>query len=300
MNWILLTLASAVLLGLYDFVKKLSLKDNAVPIVLLASVCVAASLWTPLIIWSHLSPHSFPTSLLLVRPLESQGHFLLAAKSLLVGTSWSLAFAALKHLPLSIAGPIRSTSPLWTIVIAVMFFAERPQPGQWVGVIVILLSFYAFSLVGMREGIRFHRDRWVLCMLAATVLGAISSIYDKYLLQTVALDVATVQAWFSVYLVPVMLPWALQWAWKDRKRTPFRWKPTIPLIAIALLLADFCYFSAIDQPGALIAVISPVRRTSLIIPFAIGILFFGERNGKAKGMCVLGLLLGVFLISLSS
>lgn len=297
MNWILLTIASAVLLGFYDVFKKTSVRENAVPICLLASTSIGALCWMPMLCWHFLAETAFPLEFLNVQQLSLAQHVLIVAKSILVGMSWSFAFASLKHLPLSIAGPIRSTSPLWTILIAVAFLGERPATLQWFGIIVVLFSFYAFSLVGRREGIHFHRDRYVAYMIVATLLGSFSSIYDKYLLQVVKIDTPTLQAWFSVYLVPVMLPMAAHWYVKNRHQSPFQWRHTIPLIAISLLTADFLYFSAVAQPDALISIISPIRRTAVLIPFLLGIRFFGEKNFRAKAICVVGLLFGVVLLS---
>jgi drug/metabolite transporter (DMT)-like permease len=299
-NWITLTILSAILLGVYDIFKKISVHNNAVPIVLLASVCCGAVIWSPLMIWGSISPVTFPSELLRIQPLTVDQHQLVIMKSILVGASWSLAFAALKHLPLSLAGPIRSTSPLWTILIAVAFLNERPNAIQWLGIATVIGSFYAFSLVGKREGIRFHRDRWVWCMIAATLLGSLSSIYDKYLLQDQKIDAATLQAWFTVYLVPVMCPLAAYWFWHDRRRVPFQWRWTIPLIAIFLLTADFLYFTAVADPDAIISIVSPVRRSAIVIPFLLGILYFGEKNFRQKAICVMGLILGVVLIARGS
>ena len=44
MIWILLSLGSAILLGFYDIAKKLSVRQNAVPVVLLANVSVGAAI----------------------------------------------------------------------------------------------------------------------------------------------------------------------------------------------------------------------------------------------------------------
>jgi drug/metabolite transporter (DMT)-like permease len=295
-TWIVLTIASALLLGFYDYFKKRAVRDNAVPVVLLLSVSTAAVIWAPWVGLAHSAAGAWIPDLLRVRPLSALEHVMVLAKAALVGASWTLAFIALKHLPLSVAGPIRSTSPMWTILIAVGLLGERPSPRQWLGLAVILGSFYAFSLAGRREGIHFHRDRWVLSMVAATLLGSLSSIYDKYLLQTVGLDVASLQAWFSIYLVPVMIPLAWHWHHHRRRRTAFQWRWSIPLIAITLLLADFAYFSALTQPEALVSLVSPLRRTSVVIPFLLGIFLFGEQNFAGKAVCVVGLLVGVFLL----
>ncbi|QDT07154.1 EamA-like transporter family protein [Rubripirellula lacrimiformis] len=297
MGWIALSVLSAIFLGFYDIAKKSSVRDNAVPIVLLLNVVTAALVWLPAVVASSAGFDTAGGGLAGLTDLPLQHHGLLMAKSLLVGTSWTLAFFAMKQLPISIATPIRATSPIWTIAIAVLAMGERPSWGQWGGIAIIVASFTAFSRVGKREGIRFHRSPAVLLMIAATLLGAVSSIYDKYLLQSIQISPSATQAWFSIYLVPVMLPLAIRWWRGDRAAKPFQWRWSIPLIAVFLLIADWLYFTAVSDPDALISVISPVRRTSVIVSFLFGILRLGELNWQAKLVCIGGILAGVFLIS---
>ncbi len=297
MNWILLSLSSAIFLGLYDIAKKSAVRNNAVPPVLLLNVVTAFIIWSGPLLLSQTAPQWIPFSSIVVESINWQQHGLLAIKSLLVGVSWILALYALKHLPISVAAPIRATSPLFTILVAVVWMGERPGLGQWAGVTVILASFYAFSVVSSREGIQFHRDRWVGCMMLATVLGASSALFDKYLLQTVKLRPSTVQAWFSAYLVLVMIPLAVKWYRTERLQSPFEWRWSIPMIAVLLLISDFLYFSAIEKPDALISLISPVRRISLIISFMAGILLYGEKNWRPKAICITGLLIGVYVLN---
>jgi drug/metabolite transporter (DMT)-like permease len=243
-----------------------------------------------------LNPDAVPL-VLRMHSVGLHGHLLLAFKSCLVGISWTLAFFAIKHLPISIATPIRSTSPFWTVIIAIGLFQERPSTGQACGVLLILAAFVAFAFVGKREGVLFHSDRWVGLMVLATLLGSLSAIYDKYLLQIAKINPATVQAWFSVYLVPVMMPLWIWWWKKDRVKQPFTWRISIPMIAVCLLIADFSYFTALSNADALISVVSPLRRTSVLIPFLFGVLWMGEKSWLAKLACIIAILLGVYVIS---
>jgi drug/metabolite transporter (DMT)-like permease len=165
-------------------------------------------------------------------------------------------------------------------------------------VLVILAAFYAFAVAGALEGVHFTRNKWVGCMALSTFIAACSSLYDKYLLQSTRLDVPTVQAWFSIYLVPVVAPLYL-W-WKSRTRgsdVRFRWEWGVPAIAWLLLAADYLYFSALRADGALIAVISPLRRTAVVVSLTGGILLFGEHGFRRKALCVAGMLVGVVLLS---
>ena len=136
-------------------------------------------------------------------------------------------------------------------------------------------------------------------MLVATLLGSLCALYDKYLLQVERLSPVAVQAWFSIYLVPVMLPLVIRWR-RDRHRTPFQWRWSIPMIAVLLLVADYAYFKAVADPEALISVISPLRRSSVLVAFAFGILQLKEKNGSTKAPCIGAILLGVYLLSAGS
>lgn len=296
MSWLLLSLASAFLLGFYDYFKKVALHDNAVLPVLFGSVAAGAVVWLPFVLWSAVAPDTLPTEFLHVTGVSARGHLMLFAKAALVGASWLCGYIGIKSLPLSIATPIRATGPLWTILMAVLLFRESPTPRQWIGVAILLISFFAFTFVGRREGIHFHRNKAVFFMIAATLLGAASSLYDKFLLQTADLTPSQVQAWFTIYTTLILLPPLGLWmTWRNRH--PFHWHWAIPVIGITLLAADILYFTAIAQPDALISLISPVRRASVIVSFLLGIFLFRERHIRSKGACIVGIITGVILLS---
>lgn len=295
-TWLVLTIASALLLGLYDYFKKSAVQDNAVIPVLTISASIGTAIWLPFVIWSACSPETLPSPALDVCRLDARGHGLLLAKALLVGFSWYCGYRGIRTLPLSIAAPIRATAPLWTILLAVMLFGESPTARQWAGVGLILVDFFMFSRIGKREGIHFHRDTGVWFMIAATISGAVSALYDKYLLQNAAIPPGTVQAWFSIYLMVPLLPALALWK-RSNSRHPFQWRWSILAIGITLIGADLLYFTAIAEPGALISLISPVRRTSVIVSFLLGIFLFGEKNLAAKSMCIAGIIAGVVLLA---
>src|SRR5690606_32291001 len=140
----------ALFLGVYDLFKKQAVTANAVLPVLFWAQVAAAAVWAPLVVLAWASPGALPT-LLEVAPLGVVDHLRLFAKSVLVGASWIFAYFALKHLPISLASPIRATSPLWTLAGAVILLVERPSPGQWLGISVTIGGFLLLSLAGRRE-----------------------------------------------------------------------------------------------------------------------------------------------------
>ena len=231
-----------------------------------------------------------------VAPIDGLGHLRICAKAGLVVSSWVLAYAALKHLPISVGAPIRATGPLWTLVGAMLIFGENPRWVQWGGIALVFAGYYAFAVAGKIDGIRFTRNRWIYAMLGATVLGGVSSLYDKYLIQNCGYSAATVQWWFAVYIMVVLTPWVLAWWWPRREENPFVWRWTIPLVGVLLIAADAAYFFALQDPEALVAILSALRRTSVIVSFVVGAWLFREVGLKRKAWALLLILFGVAAI----
>jgi bacterial/archaeal transporter family protein len=297
MSWIVLGALSALFLGVYDLFKKQAVTGNAVLPVLFLSSLVSAVIWLPgILLSSGESTRPLLPAMLQVETLTWREHAMLLLKAMIVSASWVSTYFAIKQLPLSIASPIRSTAPLWTLFGALLIYGEQPSVNQGLGIALTLISFLALSIVGQSEGIQFRKNLWVGLMVLGTVIGSASALYDKYLLSGTSLSPAATQAWFSVYLAVVLaLP---AWGWLKRwwPRAEFQWKWSIPLISLSLLFADFAYFTALKDPEALISVLSSLRRANVLITFFAGILLFREKQFRAKLPCVLGILLGAILI----
>jgi transporter family protein len=292
--WIILGLCSAIFLGVYDAVRKKVLKSNPVLPVLFLATATGASIFLPLIILSRLGliDEGF---LLYVPRAGFNVHFLAILKSILVASSWILAYNALNMLPLTIVAPIRSTAPFWTLIGAIIIFSERLNLIQWMGVILVLAFFFFFALAGKKEGIIFHKNKWIFAAVGATLLGAVSSLYDKYLFRLY--DHMFIQAWYQLYMVPILLI-ALMLMWYPRRefKTPFNWNFSIHMIGILLVVSDFLYFYALTDSDSLISILSVLRRSSVVVAFTAGAVYFRENNLKRKGFALIGILVGVFLI----
>lgn len=292
MSWILAALLSAVFLGLYDLSKKQALNGNAVVPVLFLSTLCGAVIWAVLLLQQWIHPGLEP-SWLSVEPLTPKQHLMVLGKAGIVSASWICSYFGVRHLPLSLAAPIRATGPLFTFAGAILILAERPSWVTTLGIGITLLSFLALSLAGKKEGIHFHKNPWVGMLMLGTLFGACSGLYDKFLMSSQHIKASTLQAWFSLYLVPVLFPFALGWYQNWWPRNRFDWRWSIPLIALALLVADFLYFDALRNPDALIAIVSSVRRGSTLVAFAGGILLLGEPHWKRKLPAVLGIVAGI-------
>lgn len=303
--WLLLAFLSAALLGFYDTFKKKSLRNNAVIPVLFLNTLFSTLIFLPFIVLSA-SSHTLDGSMFYVPQMGWAAHRFILLKSVLVLSSWIFGYFAMKHLPLSIVGPINATRPVLVLVGALLVYGERLNLWQWAGVLLAILSFFLLSRSGRKEGIDFKHNRWILCLIIAALLGAASGLYDKYLMASVqdggvGLNRMVVQSWYNIYQMVLMgIILCIIWFPKRWQSTPFRWDGAIVFISIFLSLADFAYLYALSLPGAMISVVSMVRRGSVIVSFITAVLFFRERNVKAKAIDLLLVLLGMICLYIGS
>ena len=303
--WLVLAFVSAALLGFYDVFKKKSLKGNAVIPVLFLNTLFCSLIFIPLIIASAAGVMDESNTFYIpVAGWAAQKYILL--KSCIVLSSWIFGYFGMKHLPITIVGPINATRPVMVLIGALLVFGEELNLYQWIGVILAILSFFMLSRSGKKEGIDFKHDKWIYFIVAASVLGAVSGLYDKYLMASienggVGLDRMVVQSYYNIYQFFMMgCMMMLLWYPKRKQTTSFRWDWCIILISIFLSAADFVYFYALSLDGAMISIVSMIRRGSVIVSFLFGAMVFREKNLKSKVIDLLLVLLGMVFLYIGS
>ena len=288
MTWWLLAFCSAALLGGYDSFKKISLKDNAVVPVLLLNTVLSAIIFSPFLFTTGWGGWAVQKFILL--------------KSALVLSSWMAGYFAMKNLPLTIVGPINATRPVLVLLGAIFIFDEHLNALQWGGVILAMVAYFLMRLSGHKEGIK-PGNKWLVCLILAVILGAASGLYDKFLMspERLGIDRSQVLAWYTLYQAGMMaLVLVFLWLPVRRKTTPFRWDWSIPFISIFLCGADYLYMQALSQPDALIAVVSMIRRGSVLVSFAIGAFILKEKNIRSKALDLVLLLASMVLLYFGS
>ncbi len=231
--------------------------------------------------------------------MGAEAHLRVVLKSVIVLSSWICGYYAIKHLPLTIVGPINATRPVMVLVGAMTLFGERLNPWQWAGVSLSLVSLFLLSRAGRKEGIRFERNRWIFLLLLAAITGAMSGLYDKHIMRS--LNPIFVQSWYNFYQA-IMMSIVVSLLWLPRRKTtaPFHWSWAIPVISIFLSLADFAYFFALKDSDAMISIVSMVRRSSVVVSFAFGALMLREKNLRAKALDLVFILIGMIFLYLGS
>lgn len=301
--WLSFAFLSAVLLGFYDSCKKQALGGNAVIPVLFLNTLFCSLIFVPFIVLSYCSP-VLDDSIFKVADYGGwavQKWILL--KSVIVLSSWTLGYYGMKHLPLTIVGPINATRPVLVLLGAMLIFGEKLNCLQWTGVLLAVVSFFMLSRSGKKEGIDFEHNVWIYAVVGAAILGAVSGLYDKFLMNPngLALDKMAVQSWYNIYQCGMMgVMMMLIWYPNRRKTTHFRWKWSIIFISIFLSVADFVYLYALSMPGAMISIVSMVRRGSVIVSFLFAALVFKEKNLRSKALDLALVLLGMVFLYLGS
>ncbi|MDU1891074.1 MAG: DMT family transporter [Dysgonomonas sp.] len=297
--WLALAFVSAFFLGCYDICKKKSVDGNAVIPVLFLNTLFCSALLLPFVLISGFAPDVLQDTIGYVPSVSIETHGYIFIKSIIVLTSWIFGYFAIKHLPLTITGPINATRPVMTLLGALFIFGERLNLYQWIGVIITIISFFLLSMSGRKEGISFHKNKWVFFMMLAAIAGAASGLYDKFLMQQ--FSSTAVQFWFNTYQWMLMfIIMMVLWYPKRKKTTPFRWKWSIILVSIFLTVADFVYFYALTDSEAMISIVSMVRRSSVLVSFAGGVIFFQEKNLKGKAIDLVLIIVAMFFLYLGT
>ena len=292
-RYLVLILLSAFILGIYDIFKKSAVRDNAV---------------LPVLFFSNLTGMIFFMAL-----AAAQGKFveyatgfsgiwqfsMIFLKTLIVATTWALAFYAMRELPISIASPIRATAPFWTFIGSLIWFREFPNLLQGIAMIVIFVGYYMFTVISKMDGINFKKHKGFHCIILATLIGSLAALFDKYLMGVLHVPKTTVQFYFIIELVLIFGVSCLIHRVVSKERTPFKWRWSIAMVGMLLVVTDYVYFAAVSIPGVQIAILSLIRRSSCIVTFVIGYKYFKEGNFKIKLCALIMFLIGIALLAIA-
>ncbi len=296
--WVTGALLSSFLLGIYYIFQKSALKGNAVLSVLFISTAISSLLFLPLILLSKTGVLGIE-NFFYVPSGNLQEHLAVMLKSCIVFSSWFCGYYAIKHLSITLVGPVKASQPVLTLLGATLILGEHLNGYQWIGVLLGIASLYFMSRTSKSEGIDFKSNKLVWLLFLSVIFGAISGLYDKHLM--LRYDRMFVQSWYLLYqtFLTGLFFLLLQ---KNRifGNAKFQWRNSIPFIAIFLSMADLVYFWALSQEGAMISIISMIRRSSVLVSFLGGVFIFKESNIKAKAFDLILILIGLIFLYIGS
>ena len=284
--WVILSLISAFLLGFYDIFKKQTVVNNAIVPVLFYSTMISSALFLPLVLLSQYKPYIFSgdfMSKLFIEPMTFRQHLLIMGKTALILCSWMFSYSAMKHLPITVVGPVNQLRPAITVILMFIVFRESLTWLQGTGVVLAIISFYFMNRSGKIEGINFRSDKWVYMLLGSAVLVALSGVYDKFLLSKESISPSTIQAWYTLYdFIMMAVIFFLIW-FPRRKEQAFEWRWGIVAMAVFVTVADVIYLTGLKQEAAVVVIIPLILYgVRLLVSFVYGIFGFKERNIRSK------------------
>ena len=276
--WLWMTLGSALMLGIYDVFKKQALKNNSVLWVLLAATALSTLFLSP-----------FLSS----GPVED--HLRLILKAVLVTTSWVSGLIGLKLLPITTVSTLKASRPFFVVLFSIVLFGEQLNGWQWGGVALALLALTLLSVSSKKEGIAFSKSKGIAAMAVSILAGVASALYDKHMIA--GMEPLFLQSWGNFYITVLLAICVGVKALVDgQKREKFHWDWLIVVIAVFITGADMLYFFALKQEGALLSVISLMRRCSVVVTFVVGAIVFREHRVKEKAVDLAILLAGMALL----
>jgi transporter family protein len=275
-----MALASAVLLGVYDVAKKSALKRNGVYFILLLATALSALFVSPFLTLGN-----------------GSDHLRLIFKAVLVTASWVSGMIALQLLPITTVSTFKTSRPMFVVLFSILLFGERLIWQQWLGVAAVLLSLWLLSVNSEREGISFKGNKGFWALVVSIFTGVASALWDKHIMS--GMQPLFVQSWTNIYITLLLALIMLLRRCKGISE-PVRWDWTIVLIALLITGADMLYFFSLKEDGALLSVISLIRRSSVIITFALGAALFKEKRIAQKAGVLLLMLAGVTVLMVGS
>ena len=145
----------------------------------------------------------------------------------------------------------------------------------------------------------FKKHKGFHCIILATLIGSLAALFDKYLMGVLHVPKTTVQFYFIIELVLIFGVSCLIHRVVSKERTPFKWRWSIAMVGMLLVVTDYVYFAAVSIPGVQIAILSLIRRSSCIVTFVIGYKYFKEGNFKIKLCALIMFLIGIALLAIA-
>lgn len=284
---ILFALISAFLFGLQDVLKKRVLKkeDSFEFLTLLYIVSFLLLL-----------PFSFKLSF----DLSFNVVFLIVLRSLIMIVAIVSFTKALKYLPISTVLPLSNFKPVFALIFAFFFLAEKISLFQILGVLIIISGSYILDSNGSIKKYRrplkaLIRSKYVHYILAFSVFYSLGAILSKTILySTDSFSLLFYHSFFSM-IIYLMIRFVYNRSIKDLRKGWDLAGVWIFLIAILGVGASYVSFLAFASADSKVAIIVPIIQLSTLIG-VLGGVFFKEDHILIKSVACILMIIGVLLL----
>ena len=274
--WIWLVLAYGLLKGGREGMKKAALKKNHSTEILF---------FYTLIGWVFTLP--FCGEAFALAP-----HFILFAfiKAAVVCAAWLCAFAALKHISVSLYGIMDLSRMVFSTLLGVFVLGESFTFAKAVGMLLVVAG---LTLVNLKRG---GGGEMTLTVFIAAMLNcffnAVSGTMDKVLMQY--MTSAQLQFWFMLFMTVIygviLLVRREEVAWRTLATNYW-----VPLMSISLIVGDRMLFEANAHPNSEVTLMTVVKQCSVLVTVLVGWICYREKHIVYKLLCTLLVLAGIFV-----
>jgi len=290
MPWLAFALISAVLFSLNDIIRKEALmKVKPYPFVLGFSI-LGVIIFAPI---AYLNADIFvPQNIL----------YMLAFLSVLNAASTILIIEAFSKWEASKVAPLENLSPLFLVVLAYVFLGEILSSNQLFGIFLIVGGAIFLEWeehFRLKEMLHKSKDRTIILhILGALFIWSVMSIITKQLLQTI--DAYTLLLFVLVFTAMIFTGWIAVTQRKVLRETLESFKKNRKFMFGSTILDYSSYLFilwAIAVPGALVALIIPVRRLSTLFTVVFGGKLLHEHRLKERAAASLIMIVGVYFVA---
>jgi drug/metabolite transporter (DMT)-like permease len=204
---------------------------------------------------------------------------------------------ALKGLDTNLGGILNALTPLWVLLIGVLFFKKRSNPQKTLGV---LCGFAGISLLFISKGhISLHNVELSLFIVAATMMyGMNINIVDKYMKDIPSLYIGTVSTLGIGICYILLLSIGINNEYGQAAFTTINWNEKHVWFAVALGVLNTALSNVLFYQLVKISSASFASMVTYVMPFVtiIVALFIGEKIATQSLFCLAFILFGVYLV----
>lgn len=281
MTYIVLTVISALFLSLYDFFKKVSVRNNKDVHVVLFFYTFVAFLLSIIYV-----DKAFSTDLKYI------GFTLLKAS--VISMSWFLTTKAVSKLDVGIVTPFSMLGTIFTTIFAWVLFNQAIGLVQIGGSLIILLGLILLSRLQLKDKKENNDYRYLILLIVASFLSSISAMIDKTVLSN-GVHKGAVLFWFFFFLASIYFIVCLLRK-KNIGYTNFKSNLWVVAVGASIFFADFFYYQAVGIDGVSLSIISIVRKLSVFIAVVLASVFLKEEHLLKKVLILLLMFVGLSII----
>jgi uncharacterized membrane protein len=289
MNWIIITLVSALFFAFSHILKKKILLNAEVLHMMIPTYIIGFLLMLPIIEIADCN-------------ISSRNLIMILTNAILAFAGSYLLNIAYKGCQISSVSPLLNINPLFIMALSHCTLGEIVNGMQLLGVLFILIGGYTATLEDIRDSLKPFTSlpgKYFLMVLLALVLWAFMPLIHKIVLREIR--PLSYLFYFALFMcsIHVILLTKSNTLNKILVLLKHSWLP-IAAISLFWVISDFFHLYAIAVPTVMVSLVIPIKRISSLFIVILGGNLFKEKNLTAKTLACSIMILGLFIIGCNS